>query len=122
MPDRVDPRFLLDFSTMNRMMKIFVPFAISVCWASSADAQFAVPVWTQPAPVVIGSPVIVNRPAFVAPPIVVAPSIVVAPAPVMVSRPPIMMYQPTRELVTRPRPILGGNVTRVRYRYRPVFF
>ena len=120
---------------MSRMMKMLVPFAFVVCYASSAEAQFGVPVWTQPAPVVIGSPVIVNRPAFVASPVVTVapmpqfapvvvsqPPVFMTPAPVIMSRPPIIKYRPTREIVTRNRPILGGNVSRVRYRYRPVMF
>jgi len=120
---------------MNRTVKMLVFFAFSAYWANFADAQFAVPIWTQPAPVVIGSPVIVNRPAFVAPPVVTVapmsqfapvvvsqPPVFMTPAPVVMSRPPIITYRPTREIVTRNRPILGGSVSRVRYRYRPVMF
>jgi len=108
---------------MNPVMKMLVPIVISVCYANFAEAQFAVPVWAPSPPVVIGSPVIVNRPVFVAPPVVsVSPPIVMAPSPVFVSRPPVIMYQPTRQVVTRQRPVLGGNVTRVRYRYRPILF
>lgn len=120
---------------MDRLMKMLMPCAFVVCYATTAEAQWGVPVWTQPAPVVIGTPVIVNRPAFVAPPVVSVtpmpsfapvvvsqPQVFVAPAPVIMSRPPIITYQPTREIVTRNRPILGGSVSRVRYRYRPFVF
>lgn len=113
---------------MNRILCVVATLTVGSVWAGAAEAQFGVPMWPQPAPVVVGPPVVVGQPVFVSPPVVMAPPVVaarpvvVAPSPVVVQRPPIITYQPTREIVTRQRPILGGTVTRVRYGYRPVAF
>jgi hypothetical protein len=119
---------------MNRVIAVVATLAVCLVWTGSAEAQFGVPMWSQPAPVVVAPPVVVGQPMFVAPPVVMAPQVVMAPSvvsarpvivsssPVVVQRAPIITYQPTREIVTRHRPILGGTVTRVRYGYRRVAF
>lgn len=89
-------------------MKGFVRAALVATAAVGAQssAQAQVVVWPQPAPVVWGAPV-------VAAPVVVAPP---------VRRRPVVAHQRVPYVTTRHRPILGGTVSRVHYRYRPVFF
>jgi hypothetical protein len=99
-----------------------VSFAI-VAGKSSAQAQSVI--WQQPAPVVWQqpAPVIWQQPAPVVFPsqnqFVVAqrPPVVVSSMP-WVYRAPIVTYRPTRQTVTRYRPLLGRSVTRSRYVYR----
>ncbi len=82
--------------------------AAALAAPQTAGAQ--VVMWPQPAPVVW------------------AP---VTPAPVKVAplhmrryywRPVVVGHQRVPYVVTRNRPILGGSVSRVHYRYRPVMF
>jgi hypothetical protein len=59
------------------------------------------------------------------PPVVVTPQVVhYAPAPhtVYYAPPTTVSYEPVARVRTRYRPILGGSVTRVRYRYAPVHY
>ena len=79
----------------------------------SSAAQAHTPYVTYYSPVAVHSPPVVVTPHVVhyAP---VAHSVYYAPA-------PTVSYQPVARLRTRYRPILGGSVTRVRYRYAPVY-
>ncbi len=52
---------------------------------------------------------------------VYSPPVVVAPQTVYYTPAPAVSYQPVARVRTRYRPILGGTVTRVRYRYAPVY-
>ena len=59
------------------------------------------------------------------PPVVVTPQVVhYAPTPhtVYYVPAPTVSYQPVARVRTRYRPFLGGTVTRVRYRYAPVYY
>lgn len=77
-------------------------------------------VWRQPPPVVWQQPAPVFLPGGV---IVQQPAVTVAPLPVTrVYRAPIIGYQPTRQVITRRRPVLGGTSSRVIYGYRRVVF
>lgn len=55
------------------------------------------------------------------PMIVYSPPIMVAPHTVCCAPVPTVSYHPVASVRTRYRPILGGTVTRVRYRYAPVY-
>jgi len=70
---------------------------LSVVGSSTANAQFGVPVWTQPAPVV-------------------------KTVPTQVFRAPMVGYKRTPQMITRRRPVLGGTSTRVFYNYQRIFF
>lgn len=87
----------------------------SVVWQQPAPTVWRQPapvVWQQPSPVFLPSGVIVQQPAMT-----------VTPMPVTrVYRAPIIGYQPTRQVVTRRRPVLGGTSSRVVYGYRRVVF
>lgn len=96
-------------------LKSLVLCGALLCAAVAVEAQGYVvysPVVAAPAPVVYAqpAPTVVYRP--VTPYVTAAP--VVAPAPVVVAP----ALQPV--VRTRYRPILGGTVSRVRYRYAPV--
>ena len=59
------------------------------------------------------------------PPVVYTPRAVhYAPAPhtVYYAPAPTVSYEPVARVRTRYRPFLGGTVTRVRYRYAPVYY
>lgn len=92
-------------------MRGFVQAAIVATAAIGAQqaAQGQVVVWPQPAPIVWGTPV-------------VAAPVVVAPPVHRVYRRPVVVHQRVPHVTTRHRPVLGGTVSRVHYRYRPVFF
>ena len=98
------------------ILKSIAAIAVLFGAAASADAQAYVvysPVVAAPAPVVIApaAPTVVYRPVV---PYTVASPVVVAPAPAVVAP----AVQPV--VRTRYRPILGGTVSRLRYRYSPV--
>jgi hypothetical protein len=116
-----------------------------VLFASATQAQVGPVIWTQPAPVVWSqsAPVIWQQPApvflpsmgtTIVTPINVSPvnvsPVIVPQRPQIVStfpvtrvyRAPIVTYQPTRQVITRQRPIIGGTVSRSRYGYRRVAF
>ncbi len=114
-------------------------FAI-LLFATTSHAQVAPIIWSQPAPVVWSqpAPVIWQQPApvflpstsaTIVTPMNVSP-VIVSQRPQIVStvpvtriyRAPIVTYQPTRQVVTRQRPIVGGTVSRSRYGYRRVAF
>jgi hypothetical protein len=78
-----------------------------------SDAQAHVPYVTYYQPVTVYSP-----------PVVVTPhGVHYAPAPHTVYYAPVptVSYRPVARVRTRYRPLLGGTVTRVRYRYAPVY-
>jgi len=87
----------------------------TVVWQQPAPTVWRQPapvVWQQPAPVFLSSGVIVQQ-----------PTVRMSPMPVTrVYRAPIIGYQPTRQVVTRRRPVLGGTSSRVVYGYRRVVF
>ena len=102
-------------------LSVVVAFPL-VAGLGAAQAQFGPVVWQQPAPVVWQQP----APVVWQQPQVFVPSrapVVVSPMPVTrVYRAPIVKYQPTRQVVTRQRPFLGGTVSRSTYGYRRVVF
>jgi len=56
------------------------------------------------------------------PPVVAMPQTVYyTPQTVYYAPAPAVSYQPVAQVRTRYRPILGGSVTRTRYRYAPVY-
>lgn len=75
-----------------------------------------------PAPVIVPAPVTrVYSPVVVESAPVVAAPVVATPVPVTTFyRAPVVTLQPTPQVVTRYRPILGGSVSRVRYGWTPV--
>ncbi|MCA9229447.1 MAG: hypothetical protein KDA57_02250 [Planctomycetales bacterium] len=89
-------------------MKQTVMFLVVLasCLAVSGRVEAQVPYVTYYQPVTVYSPPVVYTPHAV----YYAP----APAPVV--------YQPTAQVRTRYRPILGGTVTRVRYGYAPTYY
>jgi hypothetical protein len=113
------------------VLSVVVAFPL-VAGLGTAQAQFGPMVWQQPAPVVWQQPAVVwQQPAVVwqqpAPVVWQQPSQVFVPSrtamPVTrVYRAPIVKYQPTRQVVTRQRPFLGGSVSRATYGYRRVVF
>jgi hypothetical protein len=120
------------------VLSVVVAFPL-VAGLGAAQAQFGPMVWQQPAPLVWQqpapmvwrqpAPVVWQQPApmvWQQPPQVFVPSrapMVVSPMPVTrVYRTPIVTYQPTRQVVTRQRPFLGGSVSRSTYGYRRVGF
>jgi len=52
---------------------------------------------------------------------VYSPPVVYTPQTVYYAPAPTVSYQPVARVRTRYRPFLGGSVTRVRYRYAPVY-
>jgi hypothetical protein len=89
-----------------------------------------VPVVTYYQPTTVLSPVVTPAPVIVPAPVVtrVYSPVVVESAPVVTTpvpvttfyRAPVVTLQPTPQVVTRYRPILGGSVSRVRYGWTPV--
>ena len=70
-------------------------------------------------------PITVYTPPVYSPPVVVTPRVVhYAPAPhtVYYAPAPTVSYQPVARVRTRYRPFLGGSITRVRYRYAPMYY
>ncbi|MEM9186035.1 MAG: hypothetical protein AAGB00_06000 [Planctomycetota bacterium] len=113
---------------MPRLAACLAVAAALLAGAASADAQYVTyysPV-VAPAPVVVAPPVYtVARPVY-APPVyaVARPVVTTVASPVVttVARPvyATTAYAPTPVVRTRFRPLLGGAVSRVRYRYTPV--
>lgn len=112
------------------VLSLVVAFPL-VAGLGAAQAQFGPMVWQQPAPMVWQqpAPVVWQQPApmvWQQPSQVFVPSrapMVVAPMPMTrVYRAPMVKYQPTRQVVTRQRPFLGGSVSRSTYGYRRVVF
>ncbi|MEM6799508.1 MAG: hypothetical protein AAF589_08335 [Planctomycetota bacterium] len=121
---------------MPRLAACLAIAAALLAGAASADAQYVTyysPV-VAPAPVVVAPPVYtVARPVY-APPVyavarpvvttVASPVVTTVASPVVttVARPvyATKAYAPTPVVRTRFRPLLGGAVSRVRYRYTPV--
>lgn len=97
----------------------FAALAVLIVGGTSSPAQVLVtaygPAIVAPAPVVAYRPVV--------PTVAYLPTVAVAPAPVIVRVPPAVAVTravaPAPVVTTRFRPILGGTVTRVRYRYAP---
>lgn len=86
---------------------LFALIAVAAA-AASQNARAQGVWWTQPAPVIVHQPVhVVHSPVVVAP---------------RVYHRPVVVQQRVPYVVTRHRPILGGSVSRVRYRYRTVAF
>ena len=101
---------------MIRFVFVCVTIASGLLLAgvNSAQAQFGPVIWQQPAPVIWQQPsqIVVQR-----------PPVVVSQMPVAsVYRAPIITYPPTRQVVTRQRPILGGTVVRSRTGYQRIAF
>ena len=83
------------------VLSVVVAFPL-VAGLGTAQAQFGPMVWQQPSQVFV--------PSRTAMPVT------------RVYRAPIVKYQPTRQVVTRQRPFLGGSVSRATYGYRRVVF
>lgn len=107
---------------MKRFAALLLVGALFACYSNDANAQAYV-TYYQPATVYYAPPAVPAPVAYtVASPVVVeTPPVVAAPQPVVTYyRAPTVVYQPVAQVHTRYRPILGGTVSRVTYRYAPV--
>jgi hypothetical protein len=116
---------------MKRTLLSLLAIAALCFAAQRVQAQVPVITYYQPttvfSPVVGSVPVVTPAPVITPAPVVtqVFSPVVVQPAPVAVTtyyRAPVVTMQPTPQVVTRYRPILGGSVSRVRYGWTPVVY
>ena len=99
---------------MTRVLVLLAAVAAVSVIAASAEAQVVYRATYYAPTVVYRAP---------APPVYTVASPVVVPAPtVAYFAPAVPVVEPVAEVRTRYRPILGGTVSRVRYRYAPVYY
>jgi hypothetical protein len=99
--------------------------ACLLCLGAQSDARAQVAYVTYYQPMTVYSPPVVATPqtvyytpqtAYYTP-----QTVYYTPQTVYYAPAPAVSYQPVARVRTRYRPILGGTVTRVRYRYAPVY-
>ncbi len=101
---------------MKKSAVFLVAFLLWLGAPSDARAQVAYVTYYQP--MTVYSPPVVATPQTV---YYTPQTVYYSPQTVYYTPAPAVSYQPVAHVRTRYRPILGGSVTRVRYRYAPVY-